>query len=838
MCGLTHLVMPFAPYNENVRDFFLYICCAVSFLTAISITLVLPLVIDITDKLELTEEGILKSIQSKYIEVIECCQESIIVMSSDWQIVSSNISTESFFGPNCEGCNFLSFVHEDDKTKFRHGVANLLRSIREQTVSITDNAEWTASKVDIESALSTDHFTPCTAVKSDSNKKTLILEYRATNRKGGWNWIESTLIISVKPKHNQSQTEKGPWKVLNRLFQDSRIAPRDELKNCRYSTQSHAEDTDNFQIMMLSRNVTTKKQNEFVRDQKLKQQQIEKVNTAKLKYITSCAHDLKTPLQSFNFAIELLAASSLTPDQIDILNQARVSALLMSLTISQTMDTSKVLVGEQLVPRKGTVLLSEILSRVGIVIESYSRQVPIIFHLGVGIRNRVITDEEWLWQMILNYLTNACKFTERGSIEVWLDLESELPDHSFLRKDERKKDVSNSTNHRADSGLDQRLEHMSNSSRVNSSHEGSKPSSIRTILPYSDDYLVFQIIDSGVGVSEKHQKTLFDLFSQAQNGQTTGTGVGLYGVKIRSEGLNGSCGMVARQSPDQGSVFWFKIPYLPDTSNYIELEHDPTEFVADISNFKASRVFRNICVLQDNPQCILRLEIPRLCIDNKLGGCGSVFTSPFGSHLVSGGASPLLGSRSNSITGLPVGRQLELELKESQNETAKRLDTDPIKGAIKGAIKDPMKERNARGNVSESIQNDSPLTAAIRAKNMTAFVVDDVQSIRKLMRHTLLNMGFASVKLFENGSAALEAMKIEQVDVVFMDIQMPIMSGPEVRTSHQFHYPLILMLFIYRRLNDFVNLKPHESERVAKQRLQDNLLLLHPQTLPTKIVPL
>jgi signal transduction histidine kinase len=30
----------------------------------------------------------------------------------------------------------------------------------------------------------------------------------------------------------------------------------------------------------------------------------------------------------------------------------------------------------------------------------------------------VITDEEWLWQMLLNLLTNTCKYTDRGSIQV------------------------------------------------------------------------------------------------------------------------------------------------------------------------------------------------------------------------------------------------------------------------------------------------------------------------------------------------------------------------------------------------------------------------------------
>ena len=34
----------------------------------------------------------------------------------------------------------------------------------------------------------------------------------------------------------------------------------------------------------------------------------------------------------------------------------------------------------------------------------------------------MITDEEWLWQMLLNLLTNACKYTAKGSIRVVVSL--------------------------------------------------------------------------------------------------------------------------------------------------------------------------------------------------------------------------------------------------------------------------------------------------------------------------------------------------------------------------------------------------------------------------------
>jgi hypothetical protein len=68
----------------------------------------------------------------------------------------------------------------------------------------------------------------------------------------------------------------------------------------------------------------------------------------------------------------------------------------------------------------------------------------------------------------------------------------------------------------------------------------------------------------------------------------------------------------------------------------------------------------------------------------------------------------------------------------------------------------------------------------IRSKGLTAMVVDDTPTVRKLMERLLWKMGFVEVTCYENGSKGLDAMMAGQVDIVFTDVQMPIMTGPEV----------------------------------------------------------
>ena len=50
--------------------------------------------------------------------------------------------------------------------------------------------------------------------------------------------------------------------------------------------------------------------------------------------------------------------------------------------------------------------------------QGYNKEVPITFEVSPDICDSIITDEEWLWQMLLNLLTNACKYTDKGSIKV------------------------------------------------------------------------------------------------------------------------------------------------------------------------------------------------------------------------------------------------------------------------------------------------------------------------------------------------------------------------------------------------------------------------------------
>eukprot|EP00981_Chlorochromonas_danica_P004379 scaffold875_cov183-Ochromonas_danica.AAC.6 len=75
--------------------------------------------------------------------------------------------------------------------------------------------------------------------------------------------------------------------------------------------------------------------------------------------------------------------------------------------------------------------------------------------------------------------------------------------------------------------------------------------------------LLFEVEDTGIGMTEEMMSTLFNAFRQAQR-LAGGTGLGLFSLARRIEALGGSYGVRKRADGKQGSVFWFTMPYRPD----------------------------------------------------------------------------------------------------------------------------------------------------------------------------------------------------------------------------------------------------------------------------------
>ena len=142
-------------------------------------------------------------------------------------------------------------------------------------------------------------------------------------------------------------------------------------------------------------------------------------------------------------------------------------------------------------------------------------------------------------------------------------------------------------------------------------------STIPTIhhIPVSQDYLLFDIEDTGIGMTDEAMENLFNPFQQTQR-YAGGTGLGLFSLAKRVEALHGYWGVKLRRDNEQGSLFWFMIPYKPDpiTANSLLKHHDvqtDAKLMQSVQGLQASEVtaqplssqslFLNILVVDDTP---------------------------------------------------------------------------------------------------------------------------------------------------------------------------------------------------------------------------------------------
>lgn len=226
-------------------------------------------------------------------------------------------------------------------------------------------------------------------------------------------------------------------------------------------------------------------------------------------YVAQTLHDIGTPLATFSLGLDLLFSSSLVEsvDYRDVLETMKTARDMMCLSRKKAMDYFKHEAGKDLNPNiMSTDIHDLVLEKCRRIITgcTYSMLVPITFEVDPKASRFIHCDRDWIWECIINYLSNAQKFTKQGSIHLSVQL-IEGPPPQFLR---------------------------------------------------------FEVKDTGPGVPEDKKDTLFQPFAQLQRG-AGGTGLGLYSVKQKITILGGTVGVYPNPE-GQGSVFFFTIPYHPD----------------------------------------------------------------------------------------------------------------------------------------------------------------------------------------------------------------------------------------------------------------------------------
>jgi two-component system sensor histidine kinase/response regulator len=267
----------------------------------------------------------------------------------------------------------------------------------------------------------------------------------------------------------------------------------------------------------------------------------ESANAAKSSFVANMSHEIRTPLNAIVGLTFLLRRSYSNPAQQDKLDKIVGASQHLLSVINDILDFSKIEAGK-LSLNIDDFAFDRMLDNVVFMITPKAREKRLDIVVDRGDLPAVLVgDSTRLAQALLNYLSNAVKFTERGTISVRLSKEAESSTDVMVR---------------------------------------------------------FEVTDTGIGIASDKIVNLFAAFEQAD--VTTarrygGTGLGLAITRRLARLMGGDAG--AQSTPGRGSSFWFTACLGKSKLSLKELAVLPAD---SEQNQQALRVAGRILLAEDN----------------------------------------------------------------------------------------------------------------------------------------------------------------------------------------------------------------------------------------------
>jgi PAS domain S-box-containing protein len=231
----------------------------------------------------------------------------------------------------------------------------------------------------------------------------------------------------------------------------------------------------------------------------------EAANRAKSTFLANMSHELRTPMNAIMGMTALALRRTDDPRLRDHLNKAEQASRHLLEVINDILDISKI-ESERLIPEKTVFQLAMVIERFADIVSQRADEKGLLFKIDIApelAQQTLIGDPMRLGQILLNLATNAVKFTEKGQVSVGISCQRETGD---------------------------------------------------------DMLLLFEVIDTGIGILPEAQKRLFTAFEQADNSMTRkygGTGLGLAISKRLVKLMGGD--IFVHSTPDHGSTFSFSV---------------------------------------------------------------------------------------------------------------------------------------------------------------------------------------------------------------------------------------------------------------------------------------
>ena len=546
----------------------------------------------------------------------------------------------------------------------------------------------------------------------------------------GYGWIIRKRFRLLQKLNRLKTAESDTLKLQCEELENRCQTLQERLESERIQTRDLTQRYESVRQHLSQQDQMRQAMMNILNDAELARHQAEALSIVKGQFLANISHEIRTPLNGIIGMGQLLQFTELNDEQKDLVDTGLGAADALLRVVNDILDFSQLEEGAISLDYQSidlSRLIDEVMATVGD--KAAEKGIDLVADVRSNVPASLIGDAIRIKQVLLNLVNNAVRFTDKGEVTIRVAL---------------------------------------------------------TEKEFNDVVVQFSVIDTGIGIPEDKQDSLFKPFSQV-DGSTTrkygGNGLGLVISKNLVEAMLGEIHF--RSESGKGSEFWFKIPLAKQSKGgksdiFLPKELTSKHYLIIDDHLKrrgSLASYLNECGCQ-KIDCLSRTEVlPSLKYNQKV-------LHRFDVVIVDGELMDERG-KTHLVTLLAELNQvwkpviLVISKLRAEVEWSKELTR-----TIHGILSVPVRRQSlvkclmetCVGQADDLRINQNQQGSDPSVENLHILVVEDNKVNQKIVARLLNKMGCRTT-CAENGQEALEAVQREPYDLILMDYQMPVMNG-------------------------------------------------------------